>query len=102
MRTRGPNSALNDDPINIQPSHNRVGELPQPRPAKVICAQRHSVHMEAAQHQFTSALFDLGHYEQFTGGSKDVRRSDRIIGQIIIENYFDIRPGPHALIVLPL
>jgi hypothetical protein len=53
------------------------------------------MHMETTQHQFTFVRLNFRHNKQFTDGSEEVSCSHRIIGQIVIENYFDIGTGPH-------
>jgi hypothetical protein len=57
------------------------------------------MHMETAQHQFTVTHFNLCHNEQFAGRGKDVRCNNRVIGQIIVEDYLDIGSRPHPPMV---
>jgi hypothetical protein len=57
------------------------------------------MHMETAQHQFTVTHFNLCHNEQFARRGKDVRGNNRIIGQIIVEDYLDIGSRPHPPMV---
>jgi hypothetical protein len=78
-RTRGPNSAFNDDRINIQPFHYCMSELPQPWPTQFVWAQGHPMKMETAQHQFTVEYINLRHNEQFAGRGNDVPCDNRII-----------------------
>lgn len=49
------------------------------------------MHMETVQHQFTSLPLNLGHEEQLTHGGNDMCGNHRIIGQIVVENYLDVR-----------
>jgi hypothetical protein len=79
-RTRCPNSPFDDDRINIHPFHNRISELSQTRPTQFVWTQGDPMHMETAQNQFTVIPFNLGHNEQFSDRSKDMRCNHRIIG----------------------
>jgi hypothetical protein len=76
-----------------------MSELPQARPTHFVWAQGHPMHMETAQHQFTVTHFNLCHNEQFAGRGKDVRCNNRVIGQIIVEDYLDIGSRPHPPMV---
>jgi hypothetical protein len=44
-------------------------------------------------------LLDLCHDEQFTERGEDAGCDDRIIGQIVIENYLDISRCPHPALI---
>lgn len=95
MRTRGPDSAANDDFLDTEFLHRLLNYAPEPRHADFVRLHVVALDVHAAQDQRSAGQFHLGHHQDAPNDGSNSGNDDVLIR--LLANDFSIIAAPHAL-----